>query len=291
MTLSAKDIEGHIAVRSHLRIRAAKLLEMHVENPRSAGIFATHQRWLLAHLGLAAHFESALAGGPAGMYASTVAARAVAEGVSSRNTAEAFLREMVKYGFIEASQSARDRRIRWLTVSALAVRNVAGWLAANLATLDALDGGGRAATFLANPSMVAHVEPVAAQGFLSSPAIRRPGPTFLLFTEVDEGGAVMDRLFARHADHPDERGRYPTRIASHADFGAHIKLSRSHLTRKLRAAEDLGSLGWLGERGRSPIWVSESFLTEYVARQAAELAAIEGGFEAAVAALRPTAPD
>ena len=169
MTLSAKDIEGHIGVRSHLRLRAAKLLEMHVDNPRSAGIFATHQRWLLAHLGLAEHFESALAGGPAGMYASTVATRAVAEGVSSRNTAEAFLREMVKYGFIEVSQSVRDRRIRWLTVSSFAVRNVVGWLAANLATLDALDGRVRAATFLANPSMVTQVEPVAARGFLLRP--------------------------------------------------------------------------------------------------------------------------
>jgi len=262
---------------------------MHVANPRAAGIFATHQRWLLAHIALAAHFDSALTGGTAGMYASTVAATAVAEGVSSRNTAEAFLREMARYGFCESSASERDRRIRWLTITPYGILNVAGWLASNLATLDALDEGDRAPHFLANPSLIARTESVATRGFLNSPTIRRPSPTFLLFTTVDEGGAVMDRLYAGHADVPDSEGRYFTRIASLADFGGHIRLSRSHLTRKLRAAEALGGLGWEGERGKSRIWVSWAFLTGYIVRQAAELAAIEAGYQQAraEAALNP----
>jgi hypothetical protein len=286
MGLTATEIENHPRVRAQLRQRAADLLDMHVADPRSGGIFATHQRWLLAHIALVAHFEAALSGGVAGMYASTVAATAVAEGVSSRNTAESFLREMVRYGFVESAPSERDLRIRRLTISSFAIRNVAGWFAANLATVDALDAGDRAKIFLGDPSLFARAESVAARGFLSSPAIRRPGPTFMLFTTVDEGGAVMDRLFASHADAPDGEGRYLTRIASLADFGGHIRLSRSHLTRKLRAAEALGSLGWQGERGKSRIWVSEAFLREYVARQAAELAAIEAGFQQALAEVR-----
>jgi hypothetical protein len=289
MPLSATDIENHFRVRATLRQRAAELLNMHVVNPRAAGIFATHQRWLIAHIALATHFDAVLTGGQEGMYASTVAATAVAEGVSSRNTAESFLREMVRYGFCDSAPSERDRRIRRLTITPYAIANVAGWLAANLATLDAFDDGDRASNFLANPSLIARVELVAARGFLSSPAIRRPGPTFLLFTTVDEGGAVMDRLYASHADAPDSHGRYLTRIASHADFGGHIRLSRSHLSRKLRAAEALGDVGWEGERGKSRIWVSEAFLTQYVRRQAAELATIEAGYQLAISG-RPLGP-
>jgi len=283
MGLSATDIENHPRIRAQLRRRAIDLLNMHVANPRAAGIFATHQRWLLAHIALAAHFDAALLGGTAGMSASTVATTAVAEGVSSRNTAESFLREMVRYGFCESAPSERDRRIRWLTITPYAIANVAGWLASNLATLDALDDGDRAAKFLADPSLIARVESVATQGFLSSAAIRRPGATFMLFTTVDEGGAVMDRLYASHADAPDSEGRHLTRIGSLADFGGHIRLSRSHLSRKLREAEALGGLGWEGERGKSPIWVSPAFLREYVERQAAELASIEAGYRLALA--------
>ena len=105
----------------------------------------------------------------------------------------------------------------------------------------------------------------------------------MLFTAVDEGGAVMDRLYATHGDVPDANGHYVTGIASLGDFGDHLRLSRSHLTRKLRVAESLGSLGWEGERGKSRIWVSEGFLREYVERQAAELSSIETGYQRALA--------
>lgn len=278
MGLSKSEIENHPLVRPLLRKRAADLLAMHMANPRSAGIFATHQRWLLAHLALAKHFES---GEPPGMYASAFAAEAIREEISSRNTAEAFLSEMVRYGFILSQPSPADRRINLLTISPPAVANVAGWLTSNLATLDALDGGDRAAKFTAAPTMIGRVESVAARGFFRSPGIRRPGPTFELFTNVDEGGAVMDRLVATAADLPDAQSRYFTGMTSPADFGGHIRLSRSHLTRKLRAAQVKGAMGWEGERGKSRIWVSESFLREYVERQAAELAEIAAAYQQA----------
>jgi hypothetical protein len=283
MGLSKTDIENNPRIRPLLRNRAADLLAMHIANPRSAGIFATHQRWLLAHLALAWHFEGGLTGEMVGMYASTFAANAVLEGISSRNTAEAFLSEMVRYGYVLSEPSRRDRRIHWLTVASFAIANVADWLATNLATLDALDGGHRVADFSARPALIGRIESVAARGFVRSAAIRRPGPTFRLFTNLDEGGAIMDRLVATVSEVADEHSRYFTGIAALADFGAHIRLSRSHLSRKLRAAEALGSLGWEGERGKSRIWVSEAFLQEYVERQAAELAEIESGYQHAVA--------
>ena len=59
-----------------------------------------------------------------------------------------------------------------------------------------------------------------------------------------------------------------------------LKLSRTHLSRKLRAAEELGSIGWLGPRGHSVMWVSPGFYREYAMAQAVKLAIIDAAFEA-----------
>ncbi len=283
MALSQAAIQTHPEVAPILRERARQLLGLHIDNPRSAGIFATHQRWLLAHISLAAQFENARAGRRPGMHAAQVADAAQDAGVSSRNTAEAFLREMVAYGFVEAAPDPGDQRVRWLVVTSHALTDVGAWLYGNLATLDAFDAGARAATFIAAPQTLAAVQPVAARGFLASPDIRSPGASFALFDRVDEGGAVMDRLFSTHRDEVDEHGRHITGVGGLAEFGDNLRLSRSHLTRKLREAEALGALGWTGARGRSPIWISQGFVDDYVKRQAAELAAIEAGYHAAFA--------
>ena len=283
MSLSENIIATHPAASLILRERAKALLALHVSNPRSAGIFATHQRWLLAHIGLAAQFENARATGRAGMYASQVADAAQKAGVSSRNTAEAFLREMTAYGFVAASADPEDQRVRWLVVTPHALADVAAWLFGNLGALDAFDGGGRVNVALAASDALARIQPVAAQGFLESPDIRRPGPAFAVFDAVDEGGAVLDRLFSTHDSDADAQGRHTTAVSALRDFGDNLRLSRSHLTRKLREAEDLGVLGWTGARGRSKLWVSRDFVADYVKRQAAELASIERGYQAAFA--------
>jgi hypothetical protein len=42
----------------------------------------------------------------------------------------------------------------------------------------------------------------------------------------------------------------------------------------------MGSLGWSGPRGKSPLWVSADFRREYHAAQAVKLAIIDAAFEA-----------
>ena len=94
----------------------------------------------------------------------------------------------------------------------------------------------------------------------------------------------MDRLFSTCEGQPASVGRHVTGVAALTEFGENVKLSRSHLTRKLREAELQGALGWSSARGRSPIWISSAFVAEYLRRQSAELAVIEVGFHAAFAA-------
>ena len=59
-----------------------------------------------------------------------------------------------------------------------------------------------------------------------------------------------------------------------------LKLSRTHLARKLSDAEALGSIGWQGKRGQSVMWVSAGFRREYVTAQAVKLAIIDAAFDA-----------
>jgi DNA-binding MarR family transcriptional regulator len=278
LTLAAADIETHPRFVETLRLQASALLAIQAADPRTAGIFATQQRWLLAHLALAMYFERAVSIQPDGLLASHFLASAAAHEVASRNTADAFLKEMIKYGYVTRSPGGRDRRSRPLAVGSVALRAIEGWTRVHLASLDRLDGADRSGRFEACPGLIERIHPRIARGLLESAAVREPAPTFSLFTWLNEGGVVMDWLYAGLADFTPDAKRVSTAVAAFADFSDRIRLSRSHLARKLRAAEDLGSLGWSGERGGSPMWVSMSFVREYHAQQAAKLAIIDGAF-------------
>ena len=71
-----------------------------------------------------------------------------------------------------------------------------------------------------------------------------------------------------------------TGIVSIAVMAERLKLSRTHLTRKLADAEAMGSIGWQGKRGQSVMWVSAGFRREYVRAQAVKLAIIDAAFDA-----------
>jgi hypothetical protein len=151
----------------------------------------------------------------------------------------------------------------------------------HLSTLDNFDGGQRLATFLDTQDSTVILHPLVADGLLSSRRIREPAGTFSLFTWLDNGGVVMDWLIAGMDEAPVGTERIPTGIVSVAAMAEWLKLSRTHLARKLRDAEALGSLGWLGKRGHSVMWVSDGFRREYVATQTAKLAIVDQAFDVA----------
>jgi len=134
--------------------------------------------------------------------------------------------------------------------------------------------------FLERPDIIAKLQPLVADGLLSSSPVREPKQTFSLFIWLNNGGIVMDRLMS--GIDPDHAGldRIPTSVVSIAEFADWLKLSRTHLARKLRDAEALGSIGWLGQPGHSVMWVSNQFYQEYMTVQAAKLAIVEAAFQA-----------
>ena len=279
MSLSADEIANHPRLVPCIREQASTLLSLQATNPRLAAVFATQQRWLMAHTALAHYFRSA---GGGGLRAAKFIDAIASLGVASRNTADSFLKEMRQYGHLQNAPAARDRRARPLEPTAVSLEMICAWLATHLATLDALDGGGRRAVFAARPQSIAAIQPLIADGLLRSSAIREPAPAFSLFTWLNEGGVVMDWLYVGLAEVAPGSERIPSTVSSFADLGERINLSRTHLTRKLRRAEEMGSLGWLGERGKSTMWVSSGFVGEYHNQQAVKLAIIDGAFWAAV---------
>ena len=200
--------------------------------------------------------------------------------MASRNTADAFIKEMLKYGYARLLPQAEDKRTRPLEPTEASLDALHGWVGIHLATLDRLDHGQRLETFLGTQGALASLQPRIADGLLSSNRVRHPERTFSLFTWLNNGGLVMDWLIAGIEDTDPDAERVATGIVSIAALAERLKLSRTHLARKLGDAEALGSIGWQGKRGQSVMWVSAGFRREYVTAQAVKLAIIDAAFDA-----------
>ncbi|UCI09272.1 hypothetical protein [Mesorhizobium sp. B1-1-8] len=280
MVLKAEDIAVHPATLRSVQEQSRALIHIYETSPRLAAVFATQQRWLLGHVGLAIHFRR----DPNDRRTELTTARFIEvvrrNSVASRNTAEAFLKEMLHYNIAEYLSTSGDARAHPLRPTATTIETFTGWIHAHLRTLDNIDGGNRLATFLARPGMLSILQPLIADGLLASDPVREPQQTFSLFIWLNNGGIVMDWLMS--GIDPEDAGleRIPTSVISISEFANWLKLSRTHLARKLHDAEALGSIGWVGQRGHSVMWVSRQFYQEYMAVQAAKLAVVDAAFNA-----------
>ncbi len=276
--MAVDEIAEHPALHGHIRRQAQLLLQAYEGNPRLSSVFATQQRWLMGHIALALHFRAAAAGQSGGLTAARFFDDVAKHEVASRNTADAFIKEMLKYGYAQPVVGGTDKRVRPLEPTQASIDAVHGWVVIHLATLDKLDGGSRVGTYLSAPDAIADLQPLVAEGLLCSRRIREPERTFSLFTWLDNGGVVMEWLISSIDERDAGAARVPTGVVSIAALADWLKLSRTHLARKLREAEEMGSIGWEGKRGRSVMWVSDSFRREYARAQAVKLAIIDDAF-------------
>lgn len=271
------------------------MLNAFAANPRLSSVFATQQRWLMGHVGLALYFRRVPGDDRTGFNAARFFDIIRRHDVASRNTADAFIKEMIHYRHTHYLPGGSDKRVRSLEPSKEALEALNGWALAHLVTLDALDGGSRVPTYLATDNALQRLQPLVADALLTNDIVRRPPKTFSLFTWLNNGGIVMDWLIAGIEPAAPEVDRMPTSVFSIADMAEWLKLSRTHLTRKLREAEAMGSIGWQGRRGKSVMWVSKEFRAEYAEAQAVKLSIIDAAFEASLgqsgAQSRPTAPN
>jgi hypothetical protein len=280
MAMTSADILAHPALAPCVRGQAQSLLQIQEASPRIASLFATQQRWLMSHAALAQYYRNEAKYPGVGMLAERFLELVERYALASRNTASAFVKELLKYEMVRYVAGSEGKRHRPVEPAPAVLMALFHWLALHLSTLDGLDGGARAAGLGARPALLGAIQPLISDGLIGSGDVRKPERTFSLFTWVDEGGIVMDRLFVGCQQDMDGLERIPTDVTSISGLAQRLNLSRTQLGRKFAEAEAMGSLGWLGPRGKSPLWVSADFRREYHAAQAVKLAIIDAAFEA-----------
>ena len=92
--------------------------------------------------------------------------------------------------------------------------------------------------FNADPALLRATGPLIADGLIGSNKVREPEGTFSLFTRVNEGGIVMDRLMDCQQASSD--GHIATDLTSVSALAQPLKLLRTQLGRKFAEAEAMG---------------------------------------------------
>ncbi len=272
--MSAEGISAHAYILPILRQQAASFLTIERSSPRVAGIFGTQQRYLLAQLASAMMFRS----NDGTLHLSRFLEAVVASRIASRNTAHDFIREMEKYGVIRQGATLEDKRSRPLKLAEETIGLLGVWVSIHLKTLDAFDDGRRNAVFAETPGMLSKLHPAIVDRILQSQRSTNPDGTFSLFTWMNDGGLVMDKMIATVSDFSPKDDRIVTGITSLDEIALALRVTKTHLSRKMAVAEREGSLGWMEKRGASSLWLSRSFIGEYVAYQADKLARINEAF-------------
>lgn len=279
-SITAGGILAHPALGASIQRQAQALVLAHQARPRVASPFATQHRWLMSQVALAKYFRSEAEQAGTGVLAERFIELVISHDLACRNTAAAFLQEMLKYGVVRHVARSENRRHRPFEPSPGMLGMLRHWLSIHLVTLDGLDGGRRLATLQSRPELLAAIQPVIADGLLAWSAVRKPNRTFSLSAWINEGVVVIDRLIAGCQDDTARLTRIPTDVTSVSALSQNLKMSRTQLSRKFGDAEASGSLGWTHKRGRSPLWVSADFRRQYHVAQAVKLAIIDAAFAA-----------
>jgi hypothetical protein len=257
---------------------AREMLAIYRESPRIASIFAAQQRWLMAQSGFALYF-----GYPddpkRGLYSGRFIAFAIEKKIASRNTAAAFMQEMLAYRFLRAIESPSDRRTRLLEPTETALDHFYKWLAAHLLILDNLDGGNRLDQAMADPTAFGRMQPLIAKGIIDSNAVRDPGATYNLFNWANSGGLVMDFLMTRIGSGDISMDRVPIGKLSLKEIRDQFMISNTHLKRLLTQASETGDIGWSEPSFKGEAWLSRRFVKEYWGYQAAKFTVIDAAAE------------
>ncbi|MFS8145709.1 hypothetical protein [Rhizobium sp. BR 249] len=279
MAFTAENLAADDRFSAAILHCANQLLAIYRESPRIASIFAAQQRWLMAHAGFALHYGYP-GDGKRGLYSGRFIDFAVRNDIASRNTAAAFMQEMLAYRFLQAVPGP-DKRTRYLEPTEIAEQHFTRWLLAHMMILDNLDGGERAAKVAADPSaMMAAIQPLIARAIIDSQAVRSPGPTFNLFNWANSGGLVMDYLISRLPEFPRAAERVVVGPLSLRELREQFMISNTHLKRLLTQASNMGSVGWTEPSRKGDFWLSGPFILEYWNYQAAKFAIIDAAAEA-----------
>jgi hypothetical protein len=273
MTYSHAELIANPGLLGAVRGLARRLRATYNDNPRIARLLSAHQKWLLTQAGMALNLEA----GPRGFTVAQFRELVTLNGVASRNTVQNYLDQLEIYRYVEkvGAASVRPRRYR---ATAISEQTMLMWLIANLAALDALDDGSRAAEMMARPHLMALVQPRAARACLADKDWVEPPARVGAFLWTEAGALVMDEFISRIDDAHSQSDRIDIGFVDARALAADFMMSRTHLQRLLNKAAEQGSMGWHDDSLRSGMWFSRDFLDEYRTWQAIKFKYVNDAF-------------
>lgn len=261
---------------------AQELLDVHRQNPRMARLMASYKKWLMTHVLFALSKERDPDNHASGLRPGRLLDVMMQHGTVSRNTASAYLAELVAYKFLESVDDSSDRRLKRLQTTEMADAGMRRWYDGHLACLDSLDGGTRLARSGEKPGLVFIAQPRMIKRILDEPEWHRPTQSMAYFLDSDVGGILVHYIISRIETLNSDEGRIWLGPLSTAALAEMFTISASNIKRMFRKCEDNGFVGWERPRRRGDFWVSERFVRDHFTRQAIKFAIVDEAFHWAV---------
>ncbi|MGR6431530.1 hypothetical protein ACU5AY_11500 [Rhizobium sp. PAMB 3174] len=282
MARSVEELAQHPAFLAALAQWSSTCRTMFDSSPRLTLSMATHQRWLMIQAAYALYMEE-LHRSDDGFTLTDIKDLLMPLKVVSRNTLLAFIDELLAYQHILDVTPRGRRRPRRFAASEFSSYLLFLWYGANLASLDSMDGGARATTFLERPEVFCLAQPRMARNCLADERWRHPTERVGHFLWTVSGGLVVDEFMQKIGGTKPVDGHFDLGLVDVEDMASTFMISATHLRRILRNAIKAGLIGWQGTPNRSPMWISEAFVDEYRHWQAIKFHYVEEAFEWALA--------
>ncbi|MGX5665650.1 hypothetical protein ACWKW9_06700 [Rhizobium daejeonense] len=278
MAFTAEQLAANPLFVEALKAFAIQLRGRYDEQPRLARFLASHQRWLLSQAAFALHLEYDPDEPNSGLTTTRLREIVTTGRAASRNTVLNFLDQLVSYRFakIAGDPARRPRRFEAADVTTKAMF---GWMVANLAALDGLDGGNRARTLMEKPELFKLIQPQVARRSFDNIQWREPPRRVAMFLWTEAGGLVMDELIRRVRLSEEADGRFDIGRVDARLMAEQFMMSRTHLQRLFRKAIDENCLQWQDETKKSNLWFTADFLAEYCRWQAVKFSIVDQVFE------------
>lgn len=288
--LTRSEIVDHPLFATIEKQIALHLMAIHDQTPRLSRLKASHRKWLMTH----ALFALALRRDPADPLSGLTATRFIdivmKLGAASRNTATAYLAELVAYKFLRDIPDVPDKRVRVLEPTETSYNALSNWFTGHMACLDRLDGGSREAEIRVHPEIFRRAQPRAADALVADPIWRDPPDSIGHFLWSDFGGMILHDLIARIEDYDPKAERVWLPPLALSTLSQRYTLSATNLKRMFAKAEADGLIGWEKPRRGGRMWLAGTFLRDYFTWQSAKFAALDEAFHWAVAQPADTPP-
>jgi hypothetical protein len=285
-TGSSAEIEtfaSNPALFAVLQQGARHMIELYDRFPRIGRLVAAQQKWLLTQAAYALHLQRNPTDPLSGITASRLLDIIVEFGAASRNTATAFLAELLAYKLIRDVPGSPSKRSRPLEPTEISHEAMMLWFRGQMRSLDLLDGGERITRLEANPDIFRRAQPIAARRLIADRAWREPPLSLSCFVWTEYGGLILDDFISRIVNVVPEDGYHWVEDLRFAELSNHYSLSRTHIRRLFARAEAFGSLGWRDRSSnRNKVWAAASFVDDYKRWQSIKFCALDQAFSKAV---------